>query len=211
VQSYPVFALPLAAFIQWAQQKKWRTMFYLLGLYLVAVNILQVWQYNHTILHYNDMNRQYYGRIYLNPNPTPLDMSLLDTADWLTNEKVYRKHIMSTVAAKDIHVGAGAKELVTETALFDSKIEWLKIESGIKVSSGLWGSYLLAEMTNGEVTKHENIRLFRPMAQEGKMSTYAFYMQRPANFKNTTLKIFLTSDYGLNARVEGLIITGFKK
>ena len=40
------------------------------------------------------MNRKYYFSIYLNPHPSPLDMSLLDTDERLNNEKKYKKQVL---------------------------------------------------------------------------------------------------------------------
>jgi hypothetical protein len=69
MQSYPIFALPFAALVDRINTTKWKWGFYVLGIYLIAVNIFQHEQYSKTILHYDDMNRKYYGRIYLTPNP----------------------------------------------------------------------------------------------------------------------------------------------
>ena len=89
-QSYPVFALSLAALIALVRQNKYRFLFYLLSIYLVLVNLFQINQYNKGILHFKDMNRQYYSQIYLNFNPKPLDMSLLDSKSWLYTEGSYK-------------------------------------------------------------------------------------------------------------------------
>ncbi|HET6990184.1 MAG TPA: glycosyltransferase family 39 protein, partial [Bacteroidia bacterium] len=59
VQSYPVFALTLAAFLA-RMEKNWQKIsLYAIGIYLIGVNLFQIVQYNKTILHYNDMNRAY--------------------------------------------------------------------------------------------------------------------------------------------------------
>ncbi len=98
VQSYPVFALPLASLIDRINQLKWRYLFYPVAIYLLGVNIFQTTQYNQEILHYHDMNRHYYGRIYLNAHPTPADMSLLDTKEFLYDESGYKKTIIANSA-----------------------------------------------------------------------------------------------------------------
>ncbi len=94
VQSYPVFALSLGALIQRIWSGSWRPAAVATGMFLCGVNLFQTLQYNSTILHYNDMNRRYYSRIYLNPSPTALDMSLLDNSDYLESEQGFRKSIL---------------------------------------------------------------------------------------------------------------------
>lgn len=77
VQSYPVFAFGLAAFISWVEKKKLRFGFYALVIYLIGVNLFQIYQYNTGILHFNKMNYEYYKRIYLNPSVKDIDRELL--------------------------------------------------------------------------------------------------------------------------------------
>ncbi|MFY7989966.1 MAG: hypothetical protein ACOVO3_04485, partial [Fluviicola sp.] len=77
-QSYPVFMLGLAAIFERIGETKWRYIVLPLGIYLTAVNLFQIWQYNKTILHFDHMNFAYYKAIYLDKDPTPLDYSLLD-------------------------------------------------------------------------------------------------------------------------------------
>ena len=73
-------------------QKKWKVLLLIVSAYLVAVNLFQIRQYNQGILHYDDMNAGYYRAIYLNPNPTASDISLLDTKDRLSNEAAYHQN-----------------------------------------------------------------------------------------------------------------------
>lgn len=77
VQSYPIWALAFAAFVSWIDTKKFKTAFYLIGIYLIGLNLFQVYQYNTGILHYDKMNYEYYKKIYLNPNVTEEDKKLL--------------------------------------------------------------------------------------------------------------------------------------
>jgi len=92
VQSYQVYAVGLASFIHWAWQRNWAKYATLLfGLYMMVVNLFQIGQYNALIINYRDMSWAYYGRIYLNPNPSPLDMSLLDGDDFIYDEREFKK------------------------------------------------------------------------------------------------------------------------
>lgn len=77
VQSYPVWAFAFAACLQWIANTKLKSFFYALSIYLICVNLFQVYQYNTGILHYDKMNFDYYKRIYLNPKVTEEDKKLL--------------------------------------------------------------------------------------------------------------------------------------
>lgn len=45
-QSYAIFALPLAAFIERINQTKWKWLFYVVCIYFVWMNFMQIYQYN---------------------------------------------------------------------------------------------------------------------------------------------------------------------
>jgi hypothetical protein len=179
--SYPVFSLALAAFIEHVNLRKWRFLFYALGIYLVFVNIFQIKQYNSTIFHYYDMNRRYYKRIYLNRHPDALDMSLLDTKEWLYNEK---RHDMENLVSSDsiihFYIPSDDSYLLSESIIIPDNIKnlpdklWLKIEADIKINKSLNGSYLNAKLTEKDSVKHISIRLNNPISPEGYLNKYAF-------------------------------------
>lgn len=79
-QSYPVYAFAMAGFLAYAIRGKRKWFVALGGTYFIALNLFQIWQYNRTILHFDHMNRAYYGAIYWDANPTAQDFSLLDSA-----------------------------------------------------------------------------------------------------------------------------------
>ncbi|MES2704440.1 MAG: hypothetical protein V4649_17510 [Bacteroidota bacterium] len=193
VQSYPVFALPLAALVEKVERSKWRVAFYALGLYLVGVNLFQLVQYNETILHYNDMNRRYYGRIYLNAHPSPVDMSVLDSAEVL---KDVARHSATLVAGYDSsrRVSFPANgELVVGEAHLPAGYAWLKIEAVIKAPGHLWLSYLNATVSNAAEHINSRVRLFSPISVDSAANKYAFFMELPAQFRGGDLRVYLTS------------------
>jgi len=209
VQSYPVFALPFAAIIQKISFKKWRVIFYILGIYLLFVNLFQIRQYNKAILHYDHMNRRYYSRIYLNPNPSPLDMSLLDTDERLYNEKKYHKEIIVDIdSTLNIQISPYSSNLLTETKirqdlLTDKKLDnWIKVESAIQVNQGFSSSYINSELQIGDSIKHSKIRLFSPISQSGQTNEYAFYMKIPDYFKEGFFKLYISSS---GSEFEGIV------
>lgn len=207
VQSYPVFALPLAAIIERIQAHKWRPIFWAIFAYLIAVNLFQTVQYNSGILHYDDMNRHYYSRIYLNAHPSPLDMSLLDTQEWLNDDHKYRRTVLN-LPSQNIQFTAGGSALLANLALDSFKLQgdsWLRIAAHIDAPEKLWHSYLKAELHAGDSVKQTSIRLFNPIGQ--KTGNYACYMHVPVFFRNASLKILLRSDYDFAGKVDSLKVT----
>jgi len=211
VQSYPVFALPFASFINRVQNSKFRIPFYVLGAYLIFVNFFQLEQYNKTILHYRDMNRQYYSRIYLNSNPSPLDMSLLDTDEILNSESktqtiaVYKKSPLSGLVTDD-----SGKILLLDTILpaanRDQNSEWLHIKSNILTNEGFYSSYLACSVQIEDSVKQNAIRLFSPLSSKEKVNQYEFYYLIPELDGKRRINISVQSDSQFSGSVESLEI-----
>ncbi|XZF13165.1 hypothetical protein ACTHGU_15365 [Chitinophagaceae bacterium MMS25-I14] len=211
VQSYPVFALPFAAFIDKINVAKWKYAVYTLFAYLLFVNIFQIGQYNKTILHYNDMNRRYYSRIYLNPHPTPIDMSLLDSAELLKNEAGYHNVILSGIDTA-IHITAAEGQRGTiitvplDKATGGDNEFWLKITARIKAPGHLWGSYLHGALKNGDSVKHTRVRLFSPISAEDAVNTYSFYMRVPGYSRKGIFELYITGPGTFEGTIENLSI-----
>jgi hypothetical protein len=213
VQSYSVFALPLAAIIEKILQQNWRPIFWLAGIYLISANLFQTIQYNSGILHYDDMNRKYYGRIYLNPRPAPIDMSLLDTDEWLSNEKhrdvTVRQLITRPVS---VHFPAGqtaALGTISLDSLGIQKDTWLRIDAHIIAPGKLWQSWLSATLQSDDSIKRTTVRLFNPIGE--KTGQYAFYMHIPQGFEKSQLRIFLSSENDFEGLVNWLRLTSFEQ
>ncbi len=214
MQSYPVFALAFGAFIQRINLTRWRYAFYILGAYLIFVNFFQIKQYYNTVLHFDDMNRRYYGRIYLNRSPSPLDMSLLDTKEWIRNENKYEKKSITDIdSSVYLRISPGSSQTLAEIDIDNDSIinpgkkRWLKIESAIMVENGFYGSYLNSELSVGDSLKHNAIRLFSPISQMGYFNNYAFYVYVPEYFQKSRLKLYISSDNGLEGTLSTLKIS----
>ncbi|HTN46965.1 MAG TPA: hypothetical protein VL098_11510 [Flavipsychrobacter sp.] len=191
-QSYPVFSLSLAAFVHYLQGKKWKGIFYTLGIYLIAVNLFQVYQYNNTILHFNDMNRNYYSVIYLKAHPSPLDMSLLDTDDFLSDENAYSPAVLIQDTFK--------KEItpfnpVADTLISLRSADWIKVRVKLKIISGIWNSKIKASL--GEDAHF--FRLENAISKEGVENEYEFYL-KPKAAGLQKLVITVESSSGMTGR-----------
>ncbi len=216
VQSYPVFALPLAAFIDKVAARKWKYLFFPIAIYLLGVNLFQITQYCSTILHYRDMNQRYYSRIYLNPNPAPIDMSLLDTDEWLTDEARYVHYKLAAITEPlPVHFPANSHtDILTWRPAFITEakktgsIKWLKVEAGINAPDRLWESKLNIDLKAGDSIKHKCIRLFNPVGV--RTNRYAMYVKVPDFFKDAPCIISISSPYDFEGIVINLSVTAFK-
>lgn len=196
MQSYPLFALPFTAFVQHINTKKWKWGFYVLGIYLIVVNLFQHEQYSKTILHFYDMNRKYYGRIYLNPNPTALDYSMLDNQDMLRSEKGFTTTTLyQNNTQKTIQFSGNGQLVLCDTQLqLTGKETWLRVDARINTQSGIWGAYLHTGIEAGDTTLRNRIRLFYPTSAENKVQDYSFYVEVPEQFRNGRLKLYINRD-----------------
>lgn len=213
-QSYPVFALPLAAFINRIKLSRWRYLFYITGGYLIFANLFQIYQYNKTILHYRDMNRKYYCSIYLDPHPSPIDMSLLDTDEKLCPEKKYGKQVLfftdSTLNFKipEYSNKEFFKSKIGQYSANENLKEcWLKVELRIKINSpGMWGSFIISELIVNDSVKLDKIRLDNALCTPGRANEYAFYVKIPPYFNKSEFKLAIRSSNELDGEIQKISI-----
>jgi hypothetical protein len=212
---YPVFALPLAAFIRHIGTKKIKYFFLLLGLYLTGVNLFQLKQYNQSILHYRDMNMKYYFSIYLNPHPSPLDISLMDTDERLRNEESYHKAVLvNTDTITKINLQENS-----EIVLFEKKLDgtpgvvrnrWLKAELIMKLrQEGVYGCYIQSELITPDSTKSNRIRIINPILKPGRDNNYAFYIKIPPRFSDSRFRLLIKSSSLLDCDLKQVRIQYF--
>lgn len=195
VQSYPVFALALAAFIQWSWNRNWAKYTALaFGIYMMAVNLFQIGQYNALIINYRDMSWAYYGRIYLDPNPTPLDMSLLDNDDFIYDEGDFKK---KTVYEKPV---------LGEFTFKNHKESYLKVEARIKTEKGFDTNVLQIKVGDAKTAK---VRLHNPIAKRGEANNYAFYIKIPRNRKSNLAAISIYGAEPFEGEIESIKVTQF--
>lgn len=206
VQSYPVMALALGALVERVLRSDWRWAFCAAGVYLIGVNLFQIVQYNSTVLHYNDMNRRYYGRIYLNAAPTPLDMSLLDDPDFLEREEGFTKTIL--YRAEGMHL-SGADSFSRVQMALPLSVAWLRIEATIRAPEIRWNGRLAARIEQQDKAKEVSIRLQNPVAAQ--TDRYAFYMEVPGGMRGANLTLSLRAPGSLEGEARQIMITGLEK
>jgi hypothetical protein len=211
VQSYPVLALAMAAFVHYVINTKAKWLFATLSPYLTGVNFFQLWQYNQTVLHFNDMNRRYYGRIYLNAHPTPVDMSVLDSNDVLDNTRSYTQQQILALDNIPLHTRADSAAILAYKADISATgtDNWLKTEASINTDN-IWMAYLNLSLNTGDTVLHRRVRLFNALCKAGQDNNYAFWLHVPAGVKHATLRVSITSD-GTTGRVNWLKIKRYSK
>lgn len=215
MQSYPVFALAFAAFIDRIKHAKARWFFYAAGIYLIGVNLFQTEQYSRTIIHHTDMNRKYYSAIYLDSDPTPLDMSLMDTDEILKREKGYQIKALYKQSSPLVITTPEAQQQIfyqEQLQLNDAKDAWVKVTAAILTDHSLWDSYLNTELQKGDSIQHLYIRLFNPISKEGKQNQYEFHTRIPPYFYDGRLKVYLhRAKGGFEGTIEELEINLLEK
>jgi len=208
VQSYPIFALAFTAIVERILTTKWKYLFFVVAGYLVFVNWFQIGQYNETVLHYRDMNRQYYSRIYLNPSPTPLDMSLLDTEEFINDESDFKKtEIYSSKQVSILDGGWGKLKTYGSTSIHNSNGNWIRVDARIKMNDGYSMSFLNCKIKTKKGNKDSKIRLFSPISNEGKINNYSFYVQLPKNKGFTEIELSIFSEGYFSGTVESWTIS----
>lgn len=210
VQSYPVFALPLAALLRQSMQTRGlRLLTAAAGVYLTGVNLFQITQYNSTVLHYRDMNRAYYGRIYLNPAPSPLDMSLLDTRDFLPDAADRPAiRLLDDTARMPLRSDRGGALPVAHVAVPPGLgARWFKIEAQIDAPGSLWEAGLAADALQGDsIVKQTTVRLYNPVGEQRHQ--YAFFLHVPG--PPQALRLFLATKHPFAGRIDWLQVTAYR-
>ena len=212
VQSYPIFLLPFTAIIERMLSTKWKFPLYVGAIYLVFVNLFQIDQYNQTVLHYRDMNAKYYSHIYLNPSPSVLDMSLLDTDEFIDDESNYKSvkidySQLSNQKKTKLSGGWGTPIEITRTTFNATKDNWIRIDARIKVQSGFSSSHLACKVESKQGDKQSKIRLFNPISEEGKRNNYSFYMKLSEFDSNGSIQLFIEADYAFEGTIDSWSIT----
>jgi hypothetical protein len=192
-QSYPVFALALAAFIERAFTGRKKSIVLVVGAYLIFVNLFQIGQYNSTVLHFDDMNAAYYRAIYLDPDPTPLDYSLLDTADIMSKKELF-------AGSERIYIEAVAPEpgkpahLLTLT----QKLQKLYYRISLMADEGYKTGWITVRaFDSGLVEKERKFRLAVPKSKPGRLTYEAFLEFSP---QADSVQLFLETFDRLGAK-----------
>lgn len=187
-QSYPVFALALAAFLErtYVYGKRWLILG--AGAYLIGVNLFQIWQYNALVLHFDQMNRPYYAAIYLDRNPTPLDYSLLDSQEQPCSDFVQKPIQKGAFHSMDLHAAVGAPQFLGGIRIHGE--HWLKTGWKIRGTKGLLtGQLVLTCFEDQKLVKEKRFRLATPRSKDGMDVSYENFVELPAGIDSVAIRI----------------------
>ena len=213
IQSYSVLALPLAAIVEKLISSKFKWIFLFVFLYLTVINLFQIWQYNKTILHYNDMNRQYYQAIYLNPHPTPVQMSLLDTKEIIRNKNKYV--VLDSIVLDTqftINVDGNPRAILYESDLkhlfFDkvNKEQWILVTAKVLSSWGAFETNLITQLSHNGVKKETKCRLQNGISKNETWNTISYYFKIPGTMVEGTLKIYAETQISQNIQLKDVVV-----
>jgi len=212
VQSYPVFALAFASFISRINQLKWKYLFQLIGIYLIAVNFFQIGQYNTNVIQYKGMSALYYSRIYLDSDPTPLDMSLLDTDEIIDDEKTYKSRLLSSSDKRQkLNITPTRAAVISETNIGNNKKGWIKIEAELKASDGFNYANLHGKIISGKEVKEIPFRVRNPICKPNHYNKYEFYLKIPDAEGETTAIFLITSGVEFKTVLKSYSVTYLEK
>lgn len=209
VQSYPVFALPLAATIDKISESRTRIIALLVGAYLIIVNVFQVFQYNSGILLNDGMNRKYYSSIYLDTNPTSLDYSFLDTPEEYSGDQPFENLIFSIANEEVVIPDNGRHTLYMNELISDSDSDvWFLIKTKIYSQYGSENSRIGIEFINQNGVKESRIRLNHPGFSQNESCSYEFFFKVPSMSGQGQLGCFIYSERQYKGRIEKFEIFG---
>jgi len=205
VQSYPIFALALAGIITWILNTKFKALFYLLAVYLIVVNLFQIWQYREGILRHDEMNCTYYQAVYLDKNPTALDMSMLDGGERINFNSSSFKYYGNVVPKNSIESGE---------VFYSSKIsggEWLDIDLNLRSNKGFWKGFVVITMIDnqGEEIDLKKFRMFNNLTKSNKINRYHMQLKMPDDADKIEMR--LGGGENVAAEIRSLVVKGCSK
>ena len=204
-QSYPVFALCLGALISHFKSMRIRSIIYVVSGYLILVNLIQLYQYNETIIHYDHMNRAYYQKIYLDLNPDAIEYSLLDTDDWNSTNQNEWEFIREK---RTVHTDT----ILKIPNINHSEISVLKTLTVLEVGHAIWDGQIVCSFSQyGEVIKQQKIRLNRPKAKAFEENSYGLFSHVPEECQTCLYEVSIESDSEADIRCEQIEVYGLKK
>jgi hypothetical protein len=191
VQAYPIFALALCALLTIITPLRLKIGLGLVVIYLVCVNLFQIYQYNKGTLSGTDMNRLYYSAIYLDPNPSPLDMSLLDTQDY-PDESDFSSRSKIDIEFEEIQsCSRDSAALIFEISKDIHYPSWFHIKATIVAESGYFDSFLTARYVLEDTTISSSFRLANPISSYNEMNDYEFFYRVPKHVRTDRFQLII--------------------
>jgi hypothetical protein len=215
VQSYPVLALPFASAVAGCISNRWRYFFTILWVYLLVVNLFQIYQYDTGIIHYNRMNRLYYQAIYLKAHPSPLDYSLLDTDEQLNDESNYKRHVLFILRDTALILQPGEHTIdafyLSQYCTDPHKDYWIRVNINGTTTDGLWESYLYSMLIHPDTNIVTKVSMTNPGNKEGRQTSVSFYQHILPPYDKSRYELVLSNLYHHTTKFDSLSVTLYSR
>jgi hypothetical protein len=125
------------------------------------------------------MNRAYYKAVYLDKNPTPLDMSLMDGGQVLSSSMDQQKVLFSIDSETEVN----GKEILWQYTIqeYHSNTNGgLEVHLDLLVKQGYWSGKIYVRFSNrGEEVSLYTFRTFHAMTEYQKRNKYVMQLVVP--------------------------------
>ncbi|UOQ73509.1 hypothetical protein [Hymenobacter cellulosilyticus] len=240
VQSYAVLSFPLACFLVWLSEPGRRVALRMavvaLIVLLVDLNLFQHWQYMYSIIHPEEMNRNFYWAVFNKTKPDQTDYSLLDVPTRLPQpEEEYDQRFVTKLSFDDQPVspetGINAEfgyyskqSFRTEASrqyspaltitVADAKVQpgqWLRASCQVYSDYGAWNSKLILSIErNGQNVQWNGMRLQNNLSVNRKWNHVWFDVPVPADVQpSDVIKLLVLNENGSPAFVDDVQIDVF--
>jgi len=211
-QSYPVYALALAALIQRSLNYNIKWLWALLLVFLTTLNTIQIYQYNNAMLLPRYMTARYYSGIFMQVQPSPLAMARLDTKEEMTNSsQISIARTLDEIPASPLNTNPNEAKFILDTTLTKPLKKWIRIKSDIALTKGFFTTYLNAEIHGKDSVKYSRIRLFNPACREGKINSYAFDILVPKGDSYNRIVLYVASSDSLEGKLHRLRVEEYQE
>jgi hypothetical protein len=195
IQSYPALALAMGALATRVDKSWFRWVGLGVAGFLVYLNLFQIWQFNSSILHYNDNTKVYYQAVFLKSHPTAMDMSLMDTDESISNEGDFQSvNIIRLDSTFKINVVQNAQSVLLDRDLptwnDPQREHWLKITTELLSAYGAFQSSLVVEATSHQQVKQVKCRLNTGLCKNMVWSPIGLYFKLPDGDEPIKLRIY---------------------
>lgn len=210
-QSYPIYALALAAIIQKSFTLKMKWIWAPILLFLTSLNTIQIYQYNNAMLLPRYMTFSYYSGIFMQPKPTPLAMARLDTQEEMKNtSNISLVRTLEEFPATSLKSSSNTANYILDTTFTKPLEKWIRVQTDITLTKGFFTSYLNAEIYSKDSVKYSRIRLFNPACKEREANSYAFDILIPEKHYFNRLVLYVGSSDSLLGTLHNLKIEEYK-
>jgi hypothetical protein len=134
------------------------------------------------------MNRKYYGAIYLDQNPSPLDYSLLDTDEIIPNNLINKPSSTVSKSLSNFELKAWESEIFHTKN--NPEYTWVSCELELITKNGIEnGRIVVVSLKDSKIVKQKIFRLTTPFSKDQKKTMYNFHYKSPKHSDEVVIKL----------------------